>query len=288
VCKDLARAAAAAHRRAAPGEEVIRARGGKPVAKLVPIRAARRRRLGQLSFVYAEPMRARLPRLLALLAIGCHAPEPIAVRSTATATPARAEPEPAGDDVQRTELALPCSGTWIVNQGYNGAETHRGYAAYALDLVALDARGRAYRGRGRRRGDWFSFGAEVLASADGTVVRVTDRFSDNPIMGRATDVNKVIVEHDARELSEYVHLQHGSVRVRVGERVRRGQVIGRAGNSGAQTPHLHWAFLSSLDPIRTRPAVFARYEVRGDDGAWRSASGVPRAGELVRPPQDAR
>jgi murein DD-endopeptidase MepM/ murein hydrolase activator NlpD len=161
-------------------------------------------------------MRDRLHSLLALLAIGCHSPEPIAVRSTATATTVRNEPEAVSDDVQRTELALPFSGTWIVGQGYNGVETHQGFAAYALDLVALDDRGQAYRGRGRRRRDWFGFGAEVLASADGTVVRAIDRFRDNPIMGRATDVNTVIVAHNARELSEYVHLQNGSVRVRVG------------------------------------------------------------------------
>jgi murein DD-endopeptidase MepM/ murein hydrolase activator NlpD len=233
-------------------------------------------------------MRDRLHSLLALLAIGCHSPEPIAVRSAVTVTTARSEPEPVSDDVQRTELALPFSGTWIVGQGYNGAETHQGYAAYALDLVALDERGQAYRGRGGRRRDWFGFGAEVLASADGTVVRAIDRFRDNPIMGRATDVNTVIVAHNVGELSEYVHLQSGSVRVRVGERVRRGQVIARAGNSGAQTPHLHWAFLSSLDPIRTRPAVFARYEVRSGDGAWRLTRGIPGSGDLVRPPQDAR
>lgn len=239
-----------------------------------------------MSFVYAERMRDRVCSLLALLAIGCRSAEPIAVRSPATAATARSEPEPVSEDVQRTELALPFSGTWIVSQGYNGAETHQGFAAYALDLVALDERGQAYRGRGGRRRDWFGFGAEVLASADGTVVRAIDRFQDNLIMGRATDVNTVIVEHNAGELSEYVHLQHGSVRVRVGERVLRGQVIARAGNSGAQTPHLHWAFLSSLAPIRTRPAVFARYEMRSGDGTWQLTRGTPRQGDLVRPPQD--
>jgi len=184
---------------------------------------------------------------------------------------------------QRTELHLPFAGTWVVGQGYEGGETHRGYAAYALDLVKVDERGAAYRHQGKRRTDWYGFGAEVLAAADGVVVRAVDRFADNPVLGSATRTNTVIVQHDAAELSEYVHLRRGSLRVRVGERVRRGQVLARCGNSGAETPHLHWALLSSLEPIRTRPAVLSGYEVLEPDGTWKPANGTPHSGERIRP-----
>ena len=186
---------------------------------------------------------------------------------------------------QRTQLDLPFAGAWIVGQGYNGAETHNGHAAFALDLVKVDEGGRAYAGRGERTTDWYGFGVEVLASADGVVVRAIDRFADNRVLGRSTRVNTIIVRHRHAEFSEYVHLQRGSVRVRVGERVRRGQVIARCGNSGSETPHLHWALLSSIAPIRTRPAVFSGFEIRDAQGAWRPASGVPRSGELIRPGQ---
>jgi murein DD-endopeptidase MepM/ murein hydrolase activator NlpD len=101
-------------------------------------------------------------------------------------------------------------------------------------------------------------------------------------MGKGTDTNTLIVQHAPSELSEYVHLQRGSLRVRVGERVRRGQVLARCGNSGSQTPHLHWALLSSLDPIRTRPAVFSDYEIRDDQGAWQRTSGIPGSGDVIR------
>jgi murein DD-endopeptidase MepM/ murein hydrolase activator NlpD len=185
------------------------------------------------------------------------------------------------EDTQPLELALPVDGVWIVSQGYHGTESHRGHAAYALDLVKLDAEGRAYARSGRRTQDWYSFGAEVHASADGVVVRAIDRFPDNPAWAKGKDTNSVIVRHRA-VLSEYVHIQQGSLRVREGDRVSRGQVIARCGNSGSETPHLHWALLSSLEPIRTRPAIFAPYEVRDADGTWRTAGGVPSAHDVIR------
>lgn len=212
---------------------------------------------------------------LALLATACAAPARAPSRAAATAPPPALTAEPA------SELRLPVEGAWIVSQGYHGAVSHRGRAAYALDLVKLDERGRAYARRGRRVEDWYGFGAEVLASADGEVVRATDRFADNRVWGKGKAANSVIVRHEAL-FTEYVHLQRGSLRVRVGERVKRGQVLALAGNSGAETPHLHWAVLSSIDPIRTQPSTLAHYELRGADGAWQAASGTPREGETIR------
>jgi len=212
---------------------------------------------------------------LALMASACMpvVPARAPLRQSAKPEPRSIEHEP--------QLRLPVTGAWIVMQGYHGAETHRGYAAYALDLVMLDADGQAYTRSGRRTQDWYSFGAEVLASADGVVVRAIDHFPDNHVMGKAKDANTVIVQHGA-VLSEYVHLQHGSLRVRVGDSVKTGQVLALAGSSGAETPHLHWALLSSLEPIRTRPASFAHYEMRDADGAWRAASGIPQLREVIR------
>ena len=227
-----------------------------------------------------------IPRTLALLALGwacgaCAKPVEPPASAHSAGRPSRAAPRP--DESQHTELRLPFAGTWIVGQGYHGSESHAGYAAYALDLVKVDEDGRAHVRDGQRTKDWFGFGAELLATADGEVVRAIDRFTDNRVMGNATDANTVIVKHDEAEFSEYVHLQRGSLRVRVGERVVRGQVLARAGNSGSQTPHLHWALLSSIDPIRTRPAVFSDYEVRDGQGAWRPGGGTPSSGDLIRP-----
>jgi murein DD-endopeptidase MepM/ murein hydrolase activator NlpD len=96
--------------------------------------------------------------------------------------------------------------------------------------------------------------------------------------------NFVILEHAPGEYTEFRHLAAGSVRATVGQAVKRGQVIGRCGNSGnATTPHLHVGFLSSADPIQTRPMTLSGYEVLAADGSWRAGDGAPQEGEILRP-----
>lgn len=247
-------------------------------------------------------LKAALRRgLLALLAINSSvcARVPVSAPTTSIATPteraraASSTHRPVGADDpedsvarQHTRLILPFEGTWIVGQGYHGGESHHGHAAFALDLVKLDAHDRAYARRGKRRGDWVGFGAELRATAAGVVVRAIDHHPDNRVLGKGTRSNTVIIQHRATEFSEYVHLQRGSLRVAVGDEVVPEQVLARCGNSGSQTPHLHWALLSSPDPIRTRAAVFADYEVRDERGVWQAADGTPRSGQVIRNVRD--
>jgi murein DD-endopeptidase MepM/ murein hydrolase activator NlpD len=57
--------------------------------------------------------------------------------------------------------------------------------------------------------------------------------------------NCVIIDHGNSEYSVLAHMQQGSVRGKVGERVAAGQVLGRLGNSGdAFGPHLHYQLQS--------------------------------------------
>jgi murein DD-endopeptidase MepM/ murein hydrolase activator NlpD len=60
----------------------------------------------------------------------------------------------------------------------------------------------------------------------------------------------------------YAHLQTGSVRVRPGDHVRRGQPIGRVGNTGNSTqPHLHFHVMAGSAPLASDglPFVFDRF-----------------------------
>jgi murein DD-endopeptidase MepM/ murein hydrolase activator NlpD len=185
---------------------------------------------------------------------------------------------------QATRLALPFSGIWGVVQGFESG-THVGYAAYALDFVPAVRGGARRPPRGAPLARFPCFGAPVLAPADGTVVRAESRGRDWPayVKGRG-EGNFVILQHARGEYTEFRHLQAGSVHVTVGQRVARGQTIGACGNSGnATTPHLHLGFLSSVDPITTRPLTLERYEVRNPDGTWRPGTGALRQGDIVRP-----
>lgn len=187
---------------------------------------------------------------------------------------------------QTVELWLPFDGIWAVLQGTDSNETHVGYAAYALDFVPAERLATALpEARRTRLTDYPCFGRPVLAPAAGRVVRARDRSPDpplhQPIPGDTG--NFLIIEHAPDEYTEFRHLKAGSVRVRVGQQVQRGQIVAACGNSGnAGMPHLHVGFLGSVDPIATRPVRFARYEVL-ERGSWRAGAGTPTSGQVVRP-----
>jgi murein DD-endopeptidase MepM/ murein hydrolase activator NlpD len=84
-------------------------------------------------------------------------------------------------------------------------------------------------------------GSAVHAARGGTVVLV----EDSHVMGCELDecsrfANFVVVLHDDGTTGEYFHLEPHTAAVRPGERVRRGQLLARSGNTGFSTaPHLH-------------------------------------------------
>ncbi len=54
------------------------------------------------------------------------------------------------------------------------------------------------------------------------------------------------------EYSSLGHLQHRSVRANVGDRVTRGQVIGKVGSSGpSEHPHLHYQLMAGTHLTRS-------------------------------------
>jgi murein DD-endopeptidase MepM/ murein hydrolase activator NlpD len=65
----------------------------------------------------------------------------------------------------------------------------------------------------------------------------------------------------------YEHLKHGSIRVRVGDRVKSGQVIGLLGNSGSSSsgPHLHFHVADAPSTLAAEglPYVFRSFDILG-------------------------
>ena len=187
---------------------------------------------------------------------------------------------------QTVDLRLPFDGIWGVIQGEDSGETHVGYAAFALDFVPAERLTAKSAERRKRLEDFPCFGQPVLAPADGRVLWARDGAIDHApyYEGKHEAGNFVILEHAPDEYTEFRHLKSGSVVVKVGDDVRRGQAIARCGNSGnSNTPHLHVGFLGSVDPIATRPMKFSHYDVLGSDGKWRPGDGVPRGQQILRP-----
>jgi hypothetical protein len=172
---------------------------------------------------------------------------------------------------------------------------------FAIDWIR-EVGGSFFTGDGSRLTDWPGFGAPIHAVASGMVVRVT---SDRPEVApfTTTDRNPTIrtrqdyagndvVERIAPgKYAAYLHIQTGSVRVKRGQRLRTGQVIGLLGNTGNTTgPHLHFGIQDSPDiltsnslPFEIRSFTVQGTAVLGDKPGTVSLTGRPRRATASEP-----
>lgn len=179
-------------------------------------------------------------------------------------------------------LALPFSGRWAVWQAFDGPWTHQGPWRFAYDFVVTDAAGETHRGDGLSAEDYLAFRKPVLSPIRGRVSRVVDAYPDNPIgvTDRVNNWGNLVVLEDERGFHvEISHFAEGSVRVREGEWVERGALLGLCGNSGySPQPHIH-VQVQATEQVGapTVPFSFAAYQ---DDGRFH-ANDTPPVGALV-------
>jgi murein DD-endopeptidase MepM/ murein hydrolase activator NlpD len=121
-----------------------------------------------------------------------------------------------------------------VSQGYNGGLSHRGLSAYAIDFSV-------------------PVGTPVYAAREGDVVGVD--VSSNlggPSPAYRPYMNYVNIRHSDGTLGNYYHLKQGGCTVKIGDTVKKGQLIAYSGNTGYTTaPHLHFS-VSKVDPVSMR------------------------------------
>jgi murein DD-endopeptidase MepM/ murein hydrolase activator NlpD len=151
------------------------------------------------------------------------------------------------------------SGEWLVGDGPSNASSHRrslnavggktwSSERFAIDWNMIGPNGNIYHGDEHRNQSYWAFGQPVVAVAAGEVVMAVDSIADHDPHGPIPPVtlanlagNFVILRIAPHRFVSYAHLQRGSVRVRPGQRVVRGAVIGLLGNTGQSTaPHLHF------------------------------------------------
>jgi hypothetical protein len=190
-------------------------------------------------------------------------------------------------------MSLPFAETWtILSGGDNATENHHilegsRNACRAFDATVTDGNGKACQSDGIKNEDYYVYGREILASAEGRVVASVDGFLDNlpgSLNPFSSSGNFVIVRHAELEYSAYLHLQQGSIKVRVGENVNAGQILGRCGNSGnSSTPHLHFQLMNAPVPQNACgfPAVFNNVRLKRDGTTSLESTYSPRRGDLI-------
>ena len=152
---------------------------------------------------------------------------------------------------------------------------------FAIDFVQLDREHRLLSGPIDRLSSYAYYGVPIYSVADGTVVSVEDGAPEQTPGALPTGMtpataagNHIIVNLGNRRFAMYAHLQPGSIPVKAGDRVRRGDVFGKVGNSGNTTnPHLHFH-------ITDRPSVLAGDGLPFVIEDFKSAGAVTELGAL--------
>ncbi|HWJ15176.1 MAG TPA: M23 family metallopeptidase [Gemmatimonadaceae bacterium] len=225
--------------------------------------------------------------------------------------------------VERAAVSIspPVRGEWAAFNGPSNASGHRrlvlaldGHTAsgqrFAIDFLQVDSLGSSRRPgtEASKNSNYYAYGTELLAVADGVVAATKDSIPENVPGGRAVKIdlitvggNFVGIDIGGGTYALYAHVQPGSLRVKVGDRVKRGQVIALLGNSGNSTePHVHFQIADGPSFLAAEGLPYAAdFDVLGNCGiggnppkitCTRHAptavkGGIPIQNELVRFPK---
>lgn len=204
---------------------------------------------------------------------------------------------------------------WVAANGPSDGSFHRtsilpidGRACipqrFAIDWLQIDAEGNTYKGDRKDNKNYHAYGAEIHAVADGVVTEVRDGIPQNipgensravPMTLETIGGNHVIMDIGNGRYAVFAHMQTGSVRVKLGDHVRSGQLLGFVGNSGNSTePHLHFHICDANSVLSCEglPYALPSFEVQGrwkldpKEAPIKREMEIPVQSEIVRFPAE--
>jgi murein DD-endopeptidase MepM/ murein hydrolase activator NlpD len=166
---------------------------------------------------------------------------------------------------------------------------------FAIDWVRLNADGKTFTGDPKDNKNYRAYGNDALAVADGIVTETKDGIPENvpgidsravPITLETIGGNHVILDIGHGRYALYAHLQPGSLKVKLGDHVKRGQVLGLVGNSGNSIePHLHFHLsdANSLLGSEGIPYALESFDAKPKAGApaTKHRTEIPTENEIV-------
>lgn len=137
--------------------------------------------------------------------------------------------------------------SYPLEQGYGGKFSHymKG-KTHALDFVMEE-------------------GTPVCAARGGIVIDVKDNSNKGGKTMKYQDfANYIIIYHEDGTMANYLHLQKAGSKVKVGDKVEAGQVIGLSGNTGwSSGPHLHFQ-VYTFDESMNVKSIPTKFKQAGD------------------------
>lgn len=168
----------------------------------------------------------------------------------------------------KNEYIFPLKGCFSTCGNYNCLLDHRQHYSmeFAIDMAQYNSELKLSFKENMNNEDYFIYGKDVLAIADGEVV---DCYHAIPITtswvweerapyfkqyGLAAQFgNYVVLQHANGESSFYGHMIKDSLTVKKGDRVKQGQMIGKVGHTGlSNCPHLHFQLMDKPDILTGR------------------------------------
>jgi murein DD-endopeptidase MepM/ murein hydrolase activator NlpD len=166
-----------------------------------------------------------------------------------------------------TKLILPFKDEWTVIWGgdtealnyhvVNPAQKN------AFDIIITDAKGNSYKTDGKTNEDYYAFGKELIAPCDGEIVLVVDGVKDN-VPGEMNKFNvggnTVIIKTANNEYLVLCHFKHQSIKVKEGQKIKQGELLGLCGNTGnSSEAHLHF-HIQNIEDLNTATGVKCYFE----------------------------
>lgn len=188
----------------------------------------------------------------------------------------------------KTAMQLPFKGEWAVVWG--GRTVEQNYHAmardqrFAYDLLVIKE-GKTHSGDGTKNEQFYAYNQPILAPGAGVVVTAVDGVSDNQpgkMNPDAAPGNHVVIDHGNGEFSLLAHLKPGSLKVKPGQRVKAGELLGLCGNSGnSSEAHLHYHLQNApgFGQGEGLPVQFRAYRAGGKPVAL----GEPTQGQTLQP-----
>jgi murein DD-endopeptidase len=144
---------------------------------------------------------------------------------------------------------------------------------FAIDFVRVNDQGEYAKENSDVVKNWYGYGDDVFAAAAGVVAAVRNDFAESSTISGSPHYtadnatgNYISIDIGNSNILFYEHLTPGSIKVKPGQQVKKGDKIATLGFTGQSTgPHLHFHVANANSPLGAEgiPFVFEHFTVLG-------------------------